>query len=310
MSLPAAPDYFSEEQRARWAELLPTLPASALAPLRIDLVAAYVLAEDRHRQAARKQAELDAGSALPMMIRRKEGGVAPSPYLAVMQRASQEMARLAVAIGTRATPARTADAADITEADGEDAALADGVLVSKRELCRVLRISRPTLDAWIDRYGDAFPIAERGANGREYQFDAEAVIDFLRAEQERQAAARAQRDEALAQLMLPLPAGPAPAADAPSLDDRLKAARLNALLLDEEERAGRLVSATEVEDRLTSVFAVLARELAAFLRQLAREQNWPDAVLLAAERRLAEVQHTAVTAASAPAPDERRLAFG
>ena len=77
-------------------------------------------------------------------------------------------------------------------------------LVTKKELARLLRISRQTLDLWIERYGDEFPVLERGTNGREWQFDADLVIEFLRAKQAENAARQANRDALLDQLTLPI----------------------------------------------------------------------------------------------------------
>jgi phage terminase Nu1 subunit (DNA packaging protein) len=65
--------------------------------------------------------------------------------------------------------------------------------VSKRQLARDLGVDRETIDRWIARYED-FPIARRGGNdGTVWQFDLQAVRNFVaakRREQDQEQAAR------------------------------------------------------------------------------------------------------------------------
>jgi phage terminase small subunit len=60
---------------------------------------AWVVAEDRHRQAAIKQAELDRDSALPLLTKGKGGVPIISPYVRVMQNAADAMIRCASELG-------------------------------------------------------------------------------------------------------------------------------------------------------------------------------------------------------------------
>ncbi len=155
--------------------------------------------------------------------------------------------------------------------------------LTKRELHLKLGVSRPTLDAWIDRYPD-FPIVERGTNGTPYRFDPVAVIAFLKAKQDEQAKRNAERDEQLAQLVLPLDRPSSEPGKIISAEERLKEAKANAAEIALGKEVGPL------EEKLLYTFGELNRHLTAFIRQLAREQNWPEPILLDAERRLAEMQ--------------------
>jgi phage terminase Nu1 subunit (DNA packaging protein) len=161
--------------------------------------------------------------------------------------------------------------------------------LTKRELHLKLGVSRPTLDAWIDRYPD-FPIVERGTNGTPYRFDPVAVIAFLKAKQEEQAKRNAERDEQLAQLVLPLDRPNNEPGKIISAEERLKEAKANAAEIALGKELGTLVQVGPLEEKLLHTFGELNRHLTAFIRQLAREQNWPEPILLDAERRLAEMQ--------------------
>lgn len=175
------------------------------------------------------------------------------------------------------------------------------VLVNKQSLALWLGISLPTLSAWMLRYGADFPIVERGSNGRDYKFDAAAVADFLRAKRDEQAAARdqaaAQRDEQLAQLRLPfdLPGVEAPP-KASSAKDEIEAWKLRRIQREEAERAGALVPAAQVADSFRAAFGRLSRDMHAFVRQIGREQGWPDPLVRQLERRLSDQQRASVEA--------------
>ena len=163
-------------------------------------------------------------------------------------------------------------------------------LMTKRELANFLKTSLPTLTAWLDRWPE-FPVRERGTNGRSYKFDPRDVCTFLRARQQEDADRRAERDEQLAQLLLPFGPEPAkPSSPQPSLDDQIKALKLNDLRLAQAQRARSLVSTVEVSELLTKVFGDIGRGMRGFLGQLAREDGWPAAIRTERERRLAELQ--------------------
>lgn len=73
-------------------------------------------------------------------------------------------------------------------------------LVGKKRLACVLRMDRTTIDAWVARYPD-FPVVTRGGEGNiAWQFDVEAVRDFMatkRAEQDQERATQRVAVDAL-----------------------------------------------------------------------------------------------------------------
>src|SRR5690242_3110714 len=90
-----------------------------------------------------------------------------------------------------------AAAAERVDSDGR-------LIVNKRELARrVLDCSLPTLNELIERYPD-FPVERRGSNGVEWLFDADRVVDFLRAKREAEARASEERNALFAQFRLPI----------------------------------------------------------------------------------------------------------
>lgn len=170
-------------------------------------------------------------------------------------------------------------------------------VVNKAVLASWLGVSLTTLAAWMLRYGAEFPMIERGANGREYKFDPAAVAAFLRTKQEEQIASKAERDEQLSQLKLPfdLPGVEAPP-KASSPKEELLAWELRKRQRLEAEAARKLLPAAAVEGALASVLARVSRDAHAFLRQLGREEAWPEARILGIERRFGEQQRATVAA--------------
>ena len=183
--------------------------------------------------------------------------------------------------------------------------------VNKQRLADWLGVSLPTLSKWLLKYGAEFPVVERGSNGRDYAFDPAAVSAFLRAKQEEQAATkaatRAAIDEQLAQLRLPfdLP-GVEPPPKATSPKDELIAWELRKRQRLEAEAAGQLVPAAAVRAAIAAMLGRISRDTHAFIRQLGREQGWPDALTRSIEKRLADQQRATVAALRAdlgPATD-------
>lgn len=168
--------------------------------------------------------------------------------------------------------------------------------VNKRELASRLRISLPTLTSWLDRWPD-FPVVERGRNGVSWTFHLDEVFAFLTARREEEAEKEANRDAELMKLQLSLWPEPVPA---PSSDSRLSIkerydlARLQDLQIKQAKQAGKLVHAEDLQDLFTSVFGRLGRDINVFIRQLGREQSWPDAMIRQAESKVADMQRTAV----------------
>lgn len=178
-----------------------------------------------------------------------------------------------------------------------------GVVVNKAELANWLGVSLPTLSSWMLKYGPEFPVLTRGTHGRGYEFDAPAVRAFLRQKQEEQAASvaaqKAERDEALAQLQLPidvLPESAAATVAALSIKDQIAALDLRKRQREEAEKSRLLVAAAPVRDGLRAVLARIRSDQQAFIRRLGREHSWPDSYVREIERRLAEQQRATVTA--------------
>ena len=173
--------------------------------------------------------------------------------------------------------------------------------VNKQRLAEWLQVSLPTLSKWLLKYGEDFPVIERGSNGRDYAFDPAAVAAFLRAKQQEQAAdraaAKAAIDDQLAQLRLPfdLP-GADPSPKTASIKDELAAWELRRRQRQEAEAAGQLVPAAAVRDALSAVLGRISRDTHALIRQLGREQGWPDALTRSLEKRLADQQRATVAA--------------
>lgn len=104
-----APEHLSESQQARWTYAIANSPPGLLKRLDRDVLAAWVVAADMHAVATAKQAEMDAGSDVPLLAmvggtvnehgRRVGGTLQQSPYLPIINRQAQMMARLAAELG-------------------------------------------------------------------------------------------------------------------------------------------------------------------------------------------------------------------
>jgi phage terminase Nu1 subunit (DNA packaging protein) len=151
--------------------------------------------------------------------------------------------------------------------------------LNKRELGRLLGVSLPTIDAYLDRHPD-FPILQQGTNGREWQFDAAAVREFLAAHEAEEAAAETRRQEQIAQLAQPLEAAAGTVQEI-TPGDRLKLIR--ALIAEDELRRtrGSLVSAPAMRQALTAAIARWNRAQTATIRQAGRDFVLPDHVVAA-----------------------------
>jgi len=174
------------------------------------------------------------------------------------------------------------------------------VTLNKAEMAKRLKVSLPTLTNWLDRWPD-FPFVDRGTNGKSWRFDPHAVFDFLAERQEEEQRKSAGRDEQLERLQLQFdelfePEEQPRSLGTVSAKEQIDIWRLRELKRREAERCGKLVVAEQLQDMFSSAFATLSRDTGVFLRRLAREQDWPDAVLRKAEADLADVQRKSVTA--------------
>lgn len=191
------------------------------------------------------------------------------------------------------------------------------ILLNKREMARRLKVSLPTLTAWMDRWPD-FPVAQRGRNGASYGFDAEAVFAFLAQKQEEEAQATAGRDEQLMALqlsfdaLLPAPEAAPPTGRRLSTKEEIELWKLRDLKRKEAERSGKLVIAGEVQQMFETAFARLSRDATSFIRRLGQREGWPDSQMRAVEGQFADMQRQSVKDALAildtdPDADERQL---
>ncbi|NHN83653.1 DNA packaging protein [Acetobacter musti] len=190
-------------------------------------------------------------------------------------------------------------------------------MLNKRELARRLKVSLPTLTAWMERWPE-FPVAQRGTNGSSYRFDVEAVFAFLSERRDEEAQQKAGRDEQLMALQLSfadLFPAPAPLADSGrrmSPKEEIDLWKLRDLKRKEAERSGLLVVAEQVEQMFGAAFARLSRDSMSFIRRLGQQERWSDAQLRAVETRFADMQRQSVRDALAlldtdADADERQL---
>ncbi len=161
------------------------------------------------------------------------------------------------------------------------------VLVNKAEVAGILGISLPTLAAWIARYSD-FPVFERGANGKEWRFDAAAVRAWELSRREAEARDEAARRDLLAQFALPLTdPGDAAAGDGVASLEEIRRIRESDKLRVERSF---LVDVSQLRQALAEAVAKWNRASHAALRQAARDLNLPDAVARAILAAQAEAQ--------------------
>ncbi|GAB6854188.1 terminase small subunit [Asaia astilbis] len=174
------------------------------------------------------------------------------------------------------------------------------IALNKAEMAKRLKVSLPTMTNWLDRWPD-FPVIERGTNGKSWRFDPHAVFDFLAERREEEQSKISGRDEQLERLQLQFddlfqPKEQPRSLGGVSAKEQIDIWRLRELKRKEAERCGKLVVADQMQDMFSSAFATLSRESGVFLRRLAREQDWPEAVLRKAEADLASMQRKTVNA--------------
>jgi phage terminase Nu1 subunit (DNA packaging protein) len=164
------------------------------------------------------------------------------------------------------------------------------VRVNKRELARILGVSLPTIGAWLDRYPE-FPVLQSGTNGREYQFDAVAVRDFMAIKDAEEERLEKEREAAIAQLGLPLEEQTEDGAGALKPRERLDHVRAISAEDKLRQERGFLVSVPAARQAMTAAVARWNRAIHARIRQDGRDFNLPDAVVRALLAGVAETQH-------------------
>ena len=169
------------------------------------------------------------------------------------------------------------------------------MIVNKTELCEIINTTIPTLDKLLRRH-EKFPIVERGNNGREYQFDVNAVVTFLEEREAERARAGAERDDLMRQYTLPVTAD---AEKNLTPGDLLQMAKLRQLERREQIEAGFLIEAAEARKELYSAFGDLRRDMGTAVRQALRNANIPEPVIRNIEASIADAQRRFVAKAQA-----------
>ncbi|MDD2794375.1 MAG: terminase small subunit [Acidocella sp.] len=187
------------------------------------------------------------------------------------------------------------------------------VEVNLDQLSQQLQCSLPTARKLIQDYPD-LPVIERGGMGKQWRFDAGAVIAFLQAKRDEELALAAQRNEALAQLTLPISRRDETGAEV-SLDDKLKAVKLRAAEREELKESRFLVPTHEVRDALEKAFRRYGQMQNSALDRVCKAHNLPEAVKRVLEREFAEartafVRDTTAALATKEDGDEPRSLFG
>lgn len=152
------------------------------------------------------------------------------------------------------------------------------VSVNLDEMATTLRVSLPTLRAWIKRHPD-FPIIAEGRNGVPWQLDPAAVIAFIKQKRDDEAASKAERDDLLAQISLPIEDLLPEAERALTPAERLKLAQAMSKEDEVARQRGFLVLTSDMRTRLTDAWTPLAQFLTTLPGQLGRRHNLPDAVV-------------------------------
>ncbi len=98
-NLEEPPEWLSERQKEGWRYALAHAPQGLLKQIDRGTLAIWVEAEDRHRTAVVKQAELDRGAPLPLLLKTKEGTVVVSPYVRVITNAAAVMLKAGSELG-------------------------------------------------------------------------------------------------------------------------------------------------------------------------------------------------------------------
>jgi phage terminase Nu1 subunit (DNA packaging protein) len=152
------------------------------------------------------------------------------------------------------------------------------VTVNLEEMADKLRISLPTLRKMMRKYPD-FPVEAEGSNGVPWHLDPQAVIAFVQAKRDEEAAARDQRDDLLAQVSLPIEELRPEDERTLSAAERLKVAQAMRVEDEVAKQRGFLVLTSDMRMRLTDAWTPLSQFLAGLPAQLGRRHNLPDAVV-------------------------------
>nr|WP_314074862.1 terminase small subunit [uncultured Roseococcus sp.] len=150
--------------------------------------------------------------------------------------------------------------------------------VTKAELAKIIGVSLPTMTSIIARYPD-MPVERQGRSGEAWQFDADAVVEFLRVKRAEEAEEEASRADLLSEMRLPFDEEPSPNTAGLTPTQQLAAVRTRMLLAKEAREAGHLVPVTEVRMALSSAVSGLSRSLDTFPTRIGRRHNLPASVV-------------------------------
>ncbi|MBS7810525.1 hypothetical protein [Roseococcus pinisoli] len=145
-------------------------------------------------------------------------------------------------------------------------------------MAKLLGVSLPTMSSIIAKYPD-MPIERQGRSGESWQFDADAVIEFLRDTRAQEAEEAASRTDLLSELRLPFDEDPSLEAAGLTPAQQLAAVKTRMLLAKEAREAGHLVPVTDVRMALNAAVASLSQSLDGFPARIGRNHNLPAPVV-------------------------------
>lgn len=162
------------------------------------------------------------------------------------------------------------------------------LLMNKGELAAKLGVSTTTLASWIERWPD-LPVARRGSNGVEWQFDAVAVASFIQQKRQERAAAERQKADDATPLLATLMDGQS---QPDSLADRITL--LRAIRLEDQVAKERsfLVDRAQMREAMERIQPLLEAKLRELPHDLIKQHNLTPAIaadcIQAVERALAD----------------------
>lgn len=139
------------------------------------------------------------------------------------------------------------------------------LIVNKRELAGLFRVSIPTIDDWLPK---GCPVHKGGSNGVAYEFDFEAVKAWREAEAAREAKAEADRLRRIGDAQSELFGGQQLAPQGlPNIRESLEAERL-AIIVSKQK--GELVSREDVRNDYAAMLGVIRQHALGWATTLAR----------------------------------------
>lgn len=175
-------------------------------------------------------------------------------------------------------------------------------LVNKQQLAELLGVSAVTLNVWMRRYRDGFPVVYAGRQGRHWRFEPAAVVAFLARARSEEAERLRQRHDVKAQTLAQLPRPDLDAGRAarePSARDHLLALKLRRIRREETAACAALMRTDEAEAGFRVAVGVIDRSIREFCRQIGRELAWSDEFARQVEARAMDMHGPAIAAVEA-----------